>query len=77
MSKTIPTGTVEQTSWIPDKFAVVGKVLKLRDEDGNWENGWIVKSAGNRLEESQIPDYHSLIKGHRKMTGDSEPKKKQ
>ena len=36
----------EQVSWIPEPYCVVGKVLKLRDEDGRWDNGWKVTSAG-------------------------------
>jgi len=31
-----------QTSWIPEKYATVGKYLKLKDEDG-----WQVKSVGD------------------------------
>jgi hypothetical protein len=38
-------GIVETTSWIPEPFCVKGKVLKLKDEDGSWENGWKVVSA--------------------------------
>jgi hypothetical protein len=33
------------TSWIPEGFAKVGKVLKLKDEDG-----WVVSSIGERLD---------------------------
>jgi hypothetical protein len=33
------------TSWIPEEFAKVGKVLKLKEEDG-----WVVKSVGDRLD---------------------------
>lgn len=33
-------GNEKQTSWIPSRFAVLGKVLRLRDEGGAWEDGW-------------------------------------
>lgn len=67
---------MEQTSWIPEKFGVQGKVLKLKDSDGNWDDGWIVKMASQtRLAEDMLPDYHDEIKGHRKATGDALPKK--
>ncbi len=76
MAKPTKTGKWEQTSWIPEKFAVVGKVLKLKDMDGNWDNGWVVETASQtRLADDMLPDYHSEIKGHRKATGDSLPKK--
>jgi hypothetical protein len=54
----------------------VDKVLKLRDDDGNWDNGWIVTSVGNRLPEHYLPNVNRIIKGHRKNTGDSLPKEK-
>ena len=37
-------GNTKMTSWIPEEFARVGKVLKLKDEDG-----WKVISVGDRL----------------------------
>lgn len=75
LQKPTERGVMEQTSWIPEKFATEGKVLKLKDGDGNWEDGWIVKTAGtHRLEEKMLPDYHDEIKGHRRATGDALPK---
>lgn len=38
--------TLEQVSWIPEPFCVVGKVLKLKDDHGNWDDGWKVVFAG-------------------------------
>jgi hypothetical protein len=76
LTKKHENGYWQQVSWIPEQFAVKDKVLKLKDSDGVWENGWVVTGAGtNRLAENMLPDYHVLIKGHRKMTGDAEPKK--
>jgi hypothetical protein len=66
----------QQMSWIPEEFAEVNKVLKLRNEDGEWDNGWTVTSVGNRLEEHYLPNVNQMIKGHRKNTGDSLPKEK-
>ncbi len=65
-----------QTSWLPEKFAVVGKVVKLRnDETDEWDNGWVVTAAGeNRLPEA--PHAEGMIRSHRKATGDSLPKVK-
>ena len=62
-------------SWIPEKYAEKGKYLKLKNENGEWENGWVVKCASaDRVEESYLPDSHQQIKDHRKKTGDSLPK---
>lgn len=66
-----PPGELHQTSWIPEPFAVVGKALKLREDD-EWIDGWVVTSVSDaRLPEDQLPDPHREIKGHRRATGDS------
>lgn len=62
-------------TYLPDSFAKVGKVVKLKDDNGTWDNGWVVKEASeNRLADSNVPDYHNLIKRHRQATGDALPK---
>ena len=71
--KQTQTGELQQVSWIPDRFAVVGKVLKLRADDKTWDNGWVVQSAGhNRLSVDQVPDFHEMSKAHLRATGDAE-----
>ncbi len=61
-----------QVSYIPAEYAVVGKVLKLRNEDDEWIDGWKVIAAGEL--NSDPPDNHDSIKRHRNNTGDSLPK---
>ena len=34
------------TSWIPEKYAAKGKVLTLKNQDGEWETGWEITSTG-------------------------------
>ena len=75
LAKTIPEGTKHQISWIPEEYANINSVVKLRDEDGNWDDGWVVRQAGQKsVEERFLPDLHKEIRGHRKSTGDSLPK---
>lgn len=59
-----------QVSYIPKKYAQLNRVLKLKEGD-IWEDGWKITSVGSDTPEDQVPDVHSDIKGHRKMTGDS------
>jgi hypothetical protein len=35
-------GSWVQTAWIPRKFAVKGKLLDLKNEEGEWSKGWEV-----------------------------------
>ena len=66
------TSTVEQLRYIPEQFAALNKPLKLKLEDGTWQDGWIVRSVGSYTENP--PDWRKAIRGHRDHTGDSLPK---
>ena len=74
MQKPTEGGYKETVSWIPEKFAVLNKALKLKDF-GEWVNGWVVKTVGDdKIPQNQLPDINKLIRGHKKRTGDSLPK---
>ena len=63
-----------QVSYIPEEFAVMNKVIKLR-ENGEWDDGWVVIEVSSfRHADDDLPDYHQQIKGHRKATGDASKK---
>ena len=36
---------MERMEWLPNQFAVPGKVLKLKDSDGQWTDNWIVQAV--------------------------------
>jgi len=42
------------TSWIPEKFAKVGKYLKLKNEDDTWTDGWKVLEVGDRKDAKAV-----------------------
>jgi hypothetical protein len=70
--KPVATGELVVVSWIPETFAEVGRVLKLKN-DKVWDDGWVVRAAGaNRLRGDQLPDFHELSKAHLRATGDAE-----
>lgn len=70
--KRVPDGELAQVSWLPEPYASAGRVVKLRDDDGAWDDGWVVVSAGaNRLRPDEVPDFHVLVKAHRRATGDA------
>ena len=56
-----------KTSWIPEKFAEVGKVLKLKEGD-EWEDGWEVVHVGSRLDSKTVNENSQLYKKHRRGT---------
>lgn len=76
LEKTISaTSKAEQTSFIPYKFAIVNNVLKLKDDNGDWDDGWVVTSVGKPVDEAYLPDAHKAVREHRKNTGDALPKR--
>ena len=57
-------------AWIPDKFAVVGKILKLKNDDKEWEDGWVVMSVGKRsaMDEKMLIIHRDEYRYHRGVT---------
>jgi hypothetical protein len=33
-------------AWIPERFAVVGKYIKIKRDNGSWDDGWKVTGNG-------------------------------
>ena len=75
--KRIEGGELGLVSWLPEPFAAPGRIVKLREGDGSWDDGWVVVGAGpNRLPAAEVPDFHQLSKAHLRATGDAETAKK-
>lgn len=75
--KKIKDGRAITVSWIPEPYCVADKVLKLKNEDDTWDDGWVVESASEqRVAKENLSDPHTSIKNHRKNTGDALPKLK-
>jgi len=74
----------ETVSWIPtkvkdrDKGGLVkvrkGMTIDLKNEDDTWTRDWTVASMGSEIKD-EAPDVRKMIRGHRKQTGDSNPKR--
>ena len=46
-------GSARQTAWLPEKFAAVGRTIRLTE--GHWsEDGWQVAGIGTRLAEDYV-----------------------
>jgi hypothetical protein len=37
--------SASQVAWIPTKFANKGNYIKLKQDDGSWEDGWLVQET--------------------------------
>lgn len=47
-------GDRTQVSWLPSKFATVGRVVKLSDgRTGAWDDGWVVEETYSAMETAE------------------------
>lgn len=68
----LKNGSLTQTSWIPERFAVVGKQLRLRGEDNVWTGMWTVVSTHGYLSEKQLKRLDRFNKRLRGRRAESE-----
>jgi hypothetical protein len=55
-------------SWLPEKYAKVGKVIGLKGEDGEWEEGWVVDEVWGRRRSTDVLAMSDFYKTHRDGT---------
>jgi hypothetical protein len=48
--------TAVHIAWIPSKFAVLNKTIKIR-ESNTWSNGWIVAERGASRSDASLDEY--------------------
>lgn len=36
-------------AWIPEKFAILDKFIKIKNDDGSWQDGWKVVGVGDKV----------------------------
>jgi hypothetical protein len=68
LSKVVEGSTRLQTAWLPSKFAVVGKYVELKGEDGTWDNGWKVDAVFNTITEKEAVQKAYQYKNQREAT---------
>ena len=61
-------GTTHQMSWIPSKFAVLGKFLMLKQDNGSWSDNWEIVSRYTAIPSSQMYNLSTAYKYHRQNT---------
>ena len=52
--KKIRGGETIQTSYLPAEFAKEGRIVKIREDDGGWDDGWVIRVVGGSLTEEQL-----------------------
>jgi len=59
LQKPLSDATTTRVAWIPEKFAVQGKYVKLKEQD-RWEDGWQVISVGRQRRTKEDVQARSL-----------------
>lgn len=68
MRRKIAKGQEETTSWIPEPYCVVNKVLQLKNDMGEWTNGWVVISASDPKPAKWVEIHERDYKKNRKVS---------
>lgn len=67
LRKKTPDGYMETTSWIPEPYCVIGKTLKLKDDDV-WTDGWVVMMASEPKPAAWVESHERDFKKNRKAS---------
>lgn len=65
---TLRLGNVVQVSHIPAKYANVGDTLKLKNDSGQWVDGWLVERAGELEPSSRVEAGERLYRRTRRAS---------
>ena len=56
--KQLNNSTLEQVSFIPEKFAKLNEILSLKDKNGHWDHNWKIIKLGSSVFEFTDYDGH-------------------
>lgn len=62
------SGGDTQFSWLPDKYAHRNAVVKLKNDDGTWDDGWIILETYSEMPSTFIRERGQDYKKMRQMT---------
>lgn len=78
LRRMIGEGFVQQTCWIPSRFAKVGRTLRIRDRTHHgecfpdtydeWVDGWVVIDVGAPASEDLVQHYQRQEKQTRRVS---------
>jgi hypothetical protein len=68
LSKDEDGRVVNYTAWIPDDVAVVGRTVKLKEDDGTWSEGWRVDERYTTLPYTVVAERSQDYKRTRKAS---------
>ena len=64
LKKKLSKGVKTTTTFLPTEFSIVEKVIKLKDNNGEWDDGWVVESVSKEEYDS---DYITILSGQHRL----------
>jgi len=68
LRKPTENGYQRDVSWIPSKFAIEGNVVKIKQEDGSWDDGWTVFAVHSKMKGEYVLGHERDYKRNRKAS---------
>ncbi len=68
--RTVHGRTVNLIAWIPEKFAIKDKIVKLKMGEEYWVDGWVVDAVGNSRTKSTTASERSRDYLHQREASD-------
>lgn len=57
-------------AWIPEKFANLGKFIKIKKDNDTWEDGWEVIGVSEGAISAKEADYNSQLYKKQRLASD-------
>ena len=61
-------GDERYTAWVPSNIAIKGRTVKLKNEDGTWDENWIVNEVFTTLPSKIVNERSQDYKKTRKAS---------
>lgn len=55
-------------AWIPEEFAEIGEIVKIKQDDGSWDDGWVVFQTFTMLPTTTVIERSQDYKKTRKAS---------
>lgn len=63
-------GDTKRIAWIPSKFAKFGTVIKIKDDNGEWNDGWTVEHVSMKETDEEFLVKHERDYKHQREVSD-------
>lgn len=60
--------TRELVSYIPEQFAIQDNLIKLKNDDGEWVDGWRVETVGAKVDANYVEAHERDYRSQRKAS---------